>query len=57
MCRVRNLNKDINIIITYRNEGDNSYLPLIDMVVENVKKWEYKPIIIGDMKIKNKIYG
>jgi hypothetical protein len=39
----------INVVITYRNEGDNAYLPLMDMAIQNIKGWDYQPIIVGDI--------
>lgn len=45
-----------NIVITYRNEGDNSYIPLIDVAIQNIKGWGYNPIIIGDTKFDTAEY-
>ncbi len=42
----------LNVVITYRNEGDDSYFPLINMAIQNIKGWGYNPIIVG-----NKLFG
>ncbi len=33
---------NINIVITYRHQGNETYLPMIDIVQENVSRWEYR---------------
>lgn len=32
---------NINIVLTYRHQGNETYFPMIDMVLENVAKWGY----------------